>query len=56
MDSVGQERALKRISETPLHDREQLAAMLRELQTNRGVLAGLTSWYGLFVFTGGDVP
>jgi hypothetical protein len=30
--------------------------MLLELRTNRGILPGLTSWYGLFVFTGGDVP
>lgn len=30
--------------------------MLVELQANRSTLKGLTSWYGLFVFTGGEVP
>ena len=36
--------------------RQQLAAMVRELQTSRTVLHGLTNWFSLFVFTGGRVP
>jgi len=44
------------VTDTPRNDREELAAMLLELQTNQGILDRLTRWYGLFVFTGGDVP
>ncbi len=36
--------------------REELAAMVQELQSNRAVLDGLTNWYHVFVFTGGRVP
>lgn len=36
--------------------REELAAMVVELQSNRAVLDGLTNWYEVFVFTGGRVP
>jgi hypothetical protein len=36
--------------------REELAAMLLELQANRTALDGLANWYGVFVFTGGHVP
>ncbi|MBN2293935.1 MAG: hypothetical protein JXM70_16025 [Pirellulales bacterium] len=36
--------------------REQLAAMIRELQTNRIILDGLLNRYGIFRFTGGVVP
>lgn len=56
LESHSQQDPLTRIGDTPQNDREELAAMLLELQTNRGILKGLTSWYGLFVFTGGDVP
>jgi hypothetical protein len=55
-DSHSQHRPLKRIADAPWNDRGELAAMLLDLQTNRSTLRGLTSWYGLFVFTGGDVP
>ena len=37
-------------------DREQLVAMIRELQTNRIILDGLLKCYGMFLFTGGVVP
>ncbi len=37
-------------------DREQLAAMIRELQSNRIVLDELLNCYGMFHFTGGVVP
>ena len=30
--------------------------MMRELQANHVVLKELQDWYGVFVFTGGDVP
>ncbi len=56
LDSHCQEQPLTRVGDLARTDREELAAMLLELQTNRGILAGVTSWYGLFVFTGGDVP
>ena len=36
--------------------REQLLAMIRELQTNRIILDGLVNGYGVFLFTGGVVP
>jgi len=36
--------------------REELAAMVLELQSNQAVLDGLTNWYEVFVFTGGRVP
>src|SRR5271165_225012 len=36
--------------------REELAAMVLELQSNRTVLYGLTNWFSVFVFTGGRVP
>lgn len=55
-DSQSQQQALKQIAGRPQNEHEQLAAMLVELQTNRGLLDGLTRWYGLFVFTGGNVP
>lgn len=55
-DSQSQQQALKQIAGRPQNEHEELAAMLLELQTNRGLLDGLTRWYGLFVFTGGDVP
>ena len=56
LESHSQQDPLTRIGDTPRNDREELAAMLLELQINRGILKGLTGWYGLFVFTGGDVP
>jgi hypothetical protein len=34
----------------------QLTGMIQELQTNQATLKGLMNWYGVFVFTGGDVP
>jgi hypothetical protein len=36
--------------------REELAAIMLELQSNRTVLYGLTNWFSVFVFTGGHVP
>ena len=36
--------------------REELAAMVLELQINRAALYGLTNWFSVFVFTGGRVP
>jgi hypothetical protein len=36
--------------------REELAAMILELQINRAVLYGLANWFAVFVFTGGRVP
>lgn len=36
--------------------RDELAAMVLELQGNRAVLDGLANWYKVFVFTGGHVP
>ena len=36
--------------------REQLLAMMLDLQNNRAVLDGLVNWYQVFVFTGGHVP
>jgi hypothetical protein len=36
--------------------REQLSAMMLDLQNNRAILDGLATWYGVFVFTGGHVP
>jgi len=56
MDSHSPQQPLTSVTDTPRNDREELAAMLLELQANRGILGGMTSWYGLFVFTGGDVP
>ena len=56
LESHSQQQPLTCVADTPRNDREELAAMLLELQTNRGILKGLTSWYGLFVFTGGDAP
>ena len=38
------------------HRRDELAAMVLELQMNRAVLYGLTNWFSVFVFTGGRVP
>ncbi len=35
---------------------EQLTGVIHELQTNQAVLKGLMNRWGLFVFTGGDVP
>jgi len=37
-------------------NKEELVAMLRELQTNRIILDGLVNCYGVFRFTGGVVP
>ena len=37
-------------------DRELLTAMILELQTNQATLNELRNWYGVFLFTGGDVP
>lgn len=51
-----QQQQFRHIATTSRNHCEELAAMLLELQTNLGILDGLTSWYGLFVFTGGDVP
>jgi hypothetical protein len=50
------QRRFKRIAAESRNRREELAAMLMELQANRTVLDGLVDWYGLFVFTGGVVP
>ena len=36
--------------------RALLTAMILELQTNQAALDELANWYGVFVFTGGDVP
>jgi hypothetical protein len=36
--------------------REQLTEMLLELQANQVTLRRLRDWYGVFAFTGGDVP
>jgi len=36
--------------------RALLTAMILELQTNQAVLDNLANWYGVFLFTGGDVP
>ena len=36
--------------------RKALSAMILELQNNRITLTGLLSRYGVFLFTGGDVP
>ena len=36
--------------------RELLTAMILELQTNQTTLNELLNWYGVFLFTGGDVP
>lgn len=35
---------------------EQLTGMMLELQANHVALKQLQDWYGVFVFTGGDVP
>jgi hypothetical protein len=51
-----QQQQFRHIATTSRNHREELAAMLQELQANRGILDGLARWYGLFVFTGGDVP
>lgn len=56
LKSHGQQQPPSCATDTPRNDREVLAAMLLELQTNQGILDGLTRWYGLFVFTGGEVP
>ena len=55
-DSQSQQQALKQIAGKPQNEHEELDAMLLELRTNRRLLDGMTRWYGLFVFTGGDVP
>ena len=36
--------------------RKELTAMILELQANQAALKGLLDWYGVFAFTGGDVP
>lgn len=36
--------------------RKELTAMILDLQTNQTALKGLLDWYGVFAFTGGDVP
>lgn len=50
-DSIGQATAVE-----PRQDREQLAAMIRELQINRALLEGLLHRYRVFRFTGGSIP
>jgi hypothetical protein len=35
---------------------QELAAMIRELEANRVILDELSDCYGMFLFTGGDVP
>lgn len=37
-------------------NRQLLAEMMEELQTNQAVLKGMLKWYGVFAFTGGAVP
>jgi hypothetical protein len=39
-----------------LDEGEQLTGMIQELQSNHIALDRLRDWYGVFVFTGGDVP
>lgn len=36
--------------------RKQLTGMILELQTNQATLKELLDWFGVFAFTGGDVP
>lgn len=36
--------------------RKQLTGLILELQTNQATLKELLDWYGVFAFTGGDVP
>lgn len=36
--------------------RGQLTGMILELRANQATLDELVNWYGVFVFTGGDVP
>jgi hypothetical protein len=45
-----------RVAAASQNHRTELAAMILELETNRAILDGLASWYGVFVFTGGAVP
>ncbi len=56
LDSHSQQPPLKRIADSRGNHGEHLAAIVLELQANRAVLEGLRRWYGLFVFTGGQVP
>ena len=37
-------------------NRQGLAGMRLELQTNQIVLEGLSNWYSVFAFTGGSIP
>ncbi|HLJ11563.1 MAG TPA: hypothetical protein VKU82_10255 [Planctomycetaceae bacterium] len=54
-DSIGQAPAVATAIESR-QGREQLAAMIRELQINRVLLEGLLHRYRVFRFTGGSVP
>lgn len=36
--------------------REQLTGMVLELQANQATLKRMLDWYGVFAFTGGEVP
>lgn len=51
-----QQQRFKRITAASRNHREELAAMVLELQTNGAILDELANWYGVFVFTGGHVP
>lgn len=55
-DIHGRQDPVKPVVDAPRNRHEELAAMVLELQTNQVVLDGLTRWYGVFVFTGGQVP
>jgi hypothetical protein len=56
LDSHSQQQPLRRIADTRGSHREDLAAMILELRANQAILDGLKRWFGLFVFTGGQVP
>jgi hypothetical protein len=51
-----QQQRFKHSAAASRGQREELAAMVLELQTNRTTLDGLVNWYGVSVFTGGAVP
>lgn len=55
-DTHGRQEPVEPVVDTPRNRHEELAEMVLELQTNQVVLEGLTRWYGVFVFTGGQVP
>ena len=56
LDVHGQQQRFKRIVAVLRNRREELAAMVLELQANRAILDGMANWYGVFIFTGGRVP